>query len=298
MNQEQLKTKAWKIGCGVGVLLMLFLLAASLKELSSISHVGDSAPVNSISVNGTGDAYAIPDVATFTFTVTDTEKAVADAQTKVTTEANSALAVVRAAGVADKDIQTQYYSISPQYQYQNAVCPMPAVYNSGASSGSAGSASVSSGVMIPSIAPVPSPITPIYCPPNKETLTGYEVSESISVKLRDLTKAGSLLVSLGSAGVGNLNGPSFTVDNPDSVQASARSKAIADAQSKAQELAKELGVRIVRVTSFNDNSGGYAYPIMAMSANASAGSTAAPAPQVPAGQQKVTDTVSVTYEIR
>jgi hypothetical protein len=301
MNQEQLKIKAWKIGYGVGILLMLFLLAASLKELSSISHVGDSAPVNTITVSGTGDTYAVPDVATFTFTVSDTEKTVADAQTKATTEVNAALAVVRAAGVADKDIQTEDYSINPQYEYQNAVCPQPVIYNSSGSSGSAGSGSVSSGsvsgssgVMIPTIAPAPS--TAIYCPPNKEVLTGYQVSESISVKLRDLSKAGSLLVSLGSAGVSNLNGPSFTVDNPDAVQAQARAKAIADAQSKARELAKELGVSIVRVTSFNDNSGGYAYPMMAMATNASAGASA-PAPQVPAGQQKVTDTVSITYEI-
>jgi uncharacterized protein YggE len=295
MNQEQLKIKAWKIGCGVGVLLMLFLLAASLKELSSISHVGDSAPVNTITVSGTGDTYAVPDVATFTFTVSDTEKTVAAAQTKATTQVNSALAVVRAAGVADKDIQTEYYSINPQYEYQNAICPQPAVYNSSASSGSG---CVSSGVMIPTIASAPTPITSVYCPPNKEVLTGYQVSESISVKLRDLSKAGSLLVSLGSAGVSNLNGPSFTVDNPDSVQAQARSKAIADAQSKAQELSKELGVRIVRVQSFNDNSGGYAYPVMAMSASVGGASKSAPAPEVPAGQQKVTDNVTITYQIQ
>jgi hypothetical protein len=290
MNQEQLKTKAWKIGCGVGVLLMIFLLAASGKELSSISHVGDSAPVNTITISGTGDAYAVPDVATFTFTVSDTEKTVATAQTKATTEANSALAVVHAVGVADKDIQTQDYSINPQYQYQNAICPQPAVYDSSASSGS-----VSSGVMIPTIAPSPTPITPVYCPPNKEVLTGYQVSESISVKLRDLSKAGSLLVSLGSAGVSNLNGPSFTVDNP--IQAQARSIAITDAQSKAKELAKELSVRIVRVTSFSDNSGGYVYPMMAMASNASVGAVA-PTPEVPAGQQKVTDNVTVTYQIQ
>jgi len=292
MNQEQLKTRAWKIGCGVGVLVMIFLAVASIKELSAISHVGDSAPVNTINVTGSGDAFAIPDVATFSFTVTDTEKTVADAQTKVTTEANSALALVHAAGVADKDVQTEGYSINPHYVYQNAVCPSPAVYDSSASSGS-----VSNGVMIPTIAPAPA--TAIYCPPNKETLTGYDVSESISVKLRDLTKAGSLLVSLGTAGVGNLNGPSFAVDNPDTIQAEARAKAITDAQSKAQELARELGVRIVRVTSFNDNSGGYAYPVM-MAMDAKVGSTgaASPTPEVPAGQQKVTDNVSITYEIR
>ena len=70
-----------------------FSPAASLLQLSLLSHVGDSAPVNTINVSGTGDAYAVPDVATFSFTVTDTEKTVADAQTKATAEANSALAV-------------------------------------------------------------------------------------------------------------------------------------------------------------------------------------------------------------
>ena len=294
MNQEQLKLKAWKIGCGVGALLMIFLFVASLKQLSSISHIGDALPVNTINVTGTGDAYAVPNIATFTFSVTDTEKTVADAQTKATTEANSALAVVRASGVADKDIQTEGYSISPHYTYQNAVCPQQSAYNSDAY---AGSGSVGSGVMIPAIASAPA--TAVYCPPNKQTLTGYDVSESISVKLRDLTKAGSLLASLGTTGVSDLYGPSFTVDNPDFVQAQARSIAIADAQSKAQALAKELGVRIVRVTSFNDNSGGYAYPVMmAMSAKADSTGSASPAPEVPAGQQKVTDNVSITYQIQ
>ncbi len=291
MNEQQLKIKAWKIGCGVGGLLILFLLVISIKELASISHVGDASPVNTISVTGTGDAYAIPDVATFSFTVSDTEKAVVDAQTKVTAEGNSALAVVRSAGVADKDIQTTSYSISPQYEYQNAVCPSPSIYDSSVSSGSA-----VNGVAIPSIAPVPTSV--VYCPPGKQTLTGYQVSESVSVKLRDLTKAGSLLAALGSAGVSDLNGPSFTVDNPDSVQASARSKAITDATSKAQELAKELGVSIVRVTSFSDDNNGYIQPVMYAMAASGSVSKSAPTPEVPAGQQQVTDNVSITYEIR
>ena len=263
MNEQQLKIKAWKIGCGIGGLLILFLFVLSIKELASISDVGDASPVNTISVTGTGDAYAIPDVATFTFTVSDTEKAVSDAQTKVTAEGNSALAVVRSAGVADKDIQTTSYSISPQYEYQNAVCPSPSIYE------------------FERLIRISRKrrCDPFYrsradfrgrTAAGKQTLTGYQVSESVSVKLRDLTKAGSLLAALGSAGVSDLNGPSFTVDNPDSVQASARSKAIADATSKAQELAKELGVSIVRVTSFSDDNNGYIQPVMyAMAASGS-----------------------------
>jgi uncharacterized protein YggE len=291
-------TKFWNVTTAFVIVLICAIVIATVKVAGSIPYTNGSNPnQNTITVNGTGNAYAIPNIATFSFTVSDTEKTVVDAQTKTTAAEKSTLAVVRAAGVADKDIQTQYYSISPQYQYQNAVCPEPAVYNSSVSSATAGSASVSNGVMVPSIVTAPSTATAIYCPSGKSVLTGYQVSESISVKLRDLSKAGSLLASLGSAGVSNLNGPSFDVDNPDSVNAQARSTAITDAQSKAKELAKELGVSLVRITSFSENNGSYPQPIMyAMSAGT--GSTKAAAPEIATGQQEVSDNVTITYEIR
>jgi len=283
----------WNVSVAAIGLLALFLLAAAIAEFKSIAYVGaNPSQTNTITLNGTGDAYAIPDVATFTYTVTDTEKAVADAQTKATAKSNAALAVVRAAGVADKDIQTTSYSIYPQYEYQNAVCPTPAAYDA-----SAGSGSVSSGVMIP--ASPPTAIAPIYCPQGKSVLTGYQVSQTTEVKLRDLTKAGSLLTSLGSAGVENLNGPNFTVDDPTAVQAEARSKAIADAQSQAQVLANQLGVSIVGIVSFTENNNGsYPVPMYAMGVADTTSSKAAATPEVSTGQQKVTDDVSITYEIR
>jgi hypothetical protein len=289
-------TKFWNVATAFVIVLMCAAVIATIKVAGSIPYTNSNNPdQNTITVNGTGKAYSIPNIATFSFTINDTEKTVVDAKTKVTTAEKSALSVVRAAGVADKDIDTQYYSISPQYEYQNAVCPTPAVYNSSASSGVAGSASVSSGIAIPTSAPVS--VSPIYCPSGKSVLTGYQVSESISVKLRDLSKAGSLLTSLGSAGVNDLNGPSFDVDNPDNVNAQARSAAIADAQSKAKELAKELGVSLVRITSFSENNGSYPQPIM-YAMNASAGSAKAAAPEIAAGEQQVNDSVTITYEIR
>jgi uncharacterized protein YggE len=141
------------------------------------------------------------------------------------------------------------------------------------------------------------PATPIYCPPGKSVITGYDVSESVSVKLRDTTKAGTLLVALGTLGVTDLNGPSFDVDNPDAVQSQARTIAIADAQSKAKVLAEQLGVQLVRIVSFSDDNGSYPQPVM-YAMNASVGATkAAAVPDISTGQQKVTDNVTITYEI-
>lgn len=249
--------------------LALFLLVASIKELASIGHIGDSAPVNTITVSGTGNAYAIPDVATFSFTVTENASTVSAAQTAATTKVNSALAAVKSAGVADSDIQTTGYTIDPNYEYENAVCP--------------------------TVAPVGG--TAVYCPSGKQVLDGYDVSETIQVKVRDLTKAGDIFASIGSLDVENVNGLDFSVDNPDTVQAEARTAAISDAQSKAKELAHELGVSLSTVTSFSENTGNFPEPLVyAMSA--AVGSAPAAAPAVPAGQQEVTDNVTITYQIR
>jgi len=281
--------------------MMVFLFVAAISELSSISHQGDSAPVDTISVTGTGDVTVIPNIATFSFSVTETATTVLAAQKSATDKTNAAIAALEKAGVANKDIQTDSYNINPHYEYQNAVCPQSAVYNSSGSSDGSGSVSGSDGAAIPTIATAPTvssslPATPIYCPAGKSVLTGYDVSETIDVKVRDITQAGTLFADVGSLGVQNVNDLAFSVDNQEAVQEQARDLAIMDAKSQADKLASELGVHIVRVVNFTDNAGNYAYPVMAMAAKIN--DTSASTPEIPAGQQKITDTVSVTYQIR
>jgi hypothetical protein len=85
------------------------------------------------------------------------------------------------------------------------------------------------------------------------------------------------------------------------VKAEARAKAIADAQTKAKELARQLGVRIVRITSFYDSSDqpmyygrGEGVSVDMMSAK-----VASPmAPQIPIGEDKIMSNVTISYEIK
>ncbi|MCL5782224.1 MAG: SIMPL domain-containing protein [Patescibacteria group bacterium] len=277
-----IQDKVWKVGKWVGVILAIFLAVLSVKELKSIGYVGDENRVTStISVDGTGDAVAMPDVATFSFSVQETAKTVADAQKAATDKINNALKVVRDAGIADKDINTLSYNINPHYEYQNAVCSYELT-------------PVSSGVAVSSLQ-VASPVR--YCPPGKSVLTGYEVSQTIQVKVRDLSKAGSIFTSIGSLGVQNVDSLTFSVDQPETVKAEARAKAITDARSKAQILAKQLGVSLKRITSYYESSGPYPIYGMGVKAMAATDSVAAPSPEIPAGEQKVTSNVSITYEI-
>ena len=268
------------------VLLAAFLLVQTLSALVGLRYIGTGvAAANTISVSGHGENLAVPDIATFNFSVVSDKATVADAQAEASAKSNAITAYLTGAGVDTKDIQTSGYSINPQYTYQNAVCPQtvaPAVAPD-VSMGSSGSSVSSSAV--------------VYCPPGKQTLTGYEVSQSTTIKVRDTSKAGDLLAGVGSKGATNVSGLTFTFDDPTAVQAAARNKAIADAKSKAEALASQLGVSLVRVVSFNENQGG-SYPQPVMYSTASGASNKALAPTISPGQNTTTDDVTITYEIK
>jgi uncharacterized protein YggE len=119
------------------------------------------------------------------------------------------------------------------------------------------------------------------------------------VKVRDVAKAGDLLTKVGATGVSTVSGLDFQVDDQTKLEDQAREKAIADARSNAEKLAKDLDVDLENVIGFNDNSSGPIYYGKAMAAAADSTSASAPTPApLPQGQNKVTSNVEVTYGIR
>ena len=267
-------------------MLALFLLVGTAGELRGYRYIGAGiTPTDTIDVSGEGEVFAVPDTAEFSFTVQETASDVATAQANATKKSNDIIDYLKQQGIADKDIQTTDYNVNPHYEYQNAVCPLQA----GASGGSSGGGVASPNVIIG---------TPIYCPPGKQTITGYDVSQTVDVKVHDTSKAGTLLSGVGTRGVSTVSGLTFTVADEDALQAQARDKAIADAQAKAQALAKSLGVSLVGIVNYNENTGGSPVPMFAKAPGGAALETAAPAPEIPTGQNKITSDVSITYEIR
>jgi len=240
-------------------MLALFLVLQSVLTLRDLEHQTIPA-ADTITVTGQGTATAVPDVAKITYTVTQDAKTVGDAQTAATTKSNAALDVLKSAGIADKDVKTLSYNVSPQYTYPS--CP-PGV----------------------------------FCPNTSPTITGYEVSQSIQVTVRDTSKAGDVLQKLGTLGVQNISGPSFAVDDPNTVQAAARADAIAKAKTNAELLAKQLGVHLGRIVNFSED-GSQPYPMYSTNSMAAgkAMDVAAP-PALPVGQNESTSNVSITYEI-
>jgi len=283
LNDKQKKQFFWTVVSVLG-LLAIFILIQAVSGLKQFSYIGnDTNPTNVIAVTGTGSVLAIPDTATFSYSVVETGKTVAVAQNSAATKSNAIIAALKTLGIADADIQTTGYNSYPTYSNQNSVCP-PVIYNSMSdSSGSSGGA-VSSA---------------IYCPPSKQVLTGYEVDQTVTVKVRKTDDAGTALTKVGSLGATNISGLSFVVDNPDAVQAQARDKAIADAKAKAAILAKSLGVKMNKIINFSEN-GSQPYPIYSMGAVLETAKSAPSVvtPNLPVGQDKITSSVTITYEIQ
>lgn len=264
-----------RAGLAVLVLLAVFLLVKVFADLKGLRYIGAGIPaMNTITVEGDGEAVALPDIASFTFSVVETARTVAEAQDKATKKMEAATAYLKQQNIADEDVKTVDYSVYPQYEWQNSVCPAAASDMAGVS----------------------------YCPPGRQNLTGYQVRQTIEVKVRDTKQAGTLLSGVGETGASELSGLTFTLDDKDSVMDEARNEAIAKAKAKAEALADGLDVTLVRIVSFNENQGGY-YPPYAYDAYGRGGiaeaqsGKSAPVP-TPEGQNKYTSHVMITYEIR
>lgn len=131
----------------------------------------------------------------------------------------------------------------------------------------------------------------------KQKLRGYQVSQNVSVKVRDMEKVSKVLESAGSAGLNQVGGLSFELDDPEKLRQEARELALKQAKEKAEALAKIAGVKLGKIISFNE-SGGEPYPVYReyglMKADGVGGGEA---PAVEAGSTEITVTATVEYEI-
>ncbi len=281
----------------LGVMSLLGLVGVFI-AVGSYGVFKSSAPVaNSITIQGTGEITAVPDIAQIDVTVTEEGKTAVDSQTKVTTKMNKLLEYLKGQGIDEKDIKTTSYYTNPKYetQYGKPVptpTPMPMMQ-----SGSSGAAA---GYAITEPAPAIYPCTPDYgCGTSKQVIYAYETSDAIEIKVRDTNKAGDILAGISKVGVTYTSGVTLTYDDYKKLQDEARLKAIQDARTQAEALARELGAHLGRVVSFNEGYGGPIYYAKALSADsATPGPSAPPSPEIPTGENKITSTVTVQYEIR
>lgn len=213
-----------------------------------------------ISMNGEGKVTVRPDTAVFTAGVITQGKNVTDAQEQNSMRSEAIIKFLQAQGVAEKDIKTISYNVSPQYQYdQRPVCLGG------------------------------------FCPPQRPpTIVSYEIRHTIEIKVRNLAQANPLLDGATNAGANEVGAITFRVDDEGrkAAHAEARAKAIADAEIKAWNVARELGVRLVRISAFYESDGGAPYPMR------DKGGIPEASPSVQPGENEIISNVTIGYEFR
>lgn len=139
-------------------------------------------------------------------------------------------------------------------------------------------------------------INPVYdYAKGKQVLRGYQVSQNLGVKIRNLEKSGDILAGATENGANIVGGINFTIDNPDSLKEQARSQAIAQAKDKAAKLAVQLGISLGKLINYSES--GTQPPIFYAKSMAE-GIGGAPSPEIPTGENEIIVDVSITYEIR
>ena len=129
--------------------------------------------------------------------------------------------------------------------------------------------------------------------PQPPEIVGYEVSNQVRIKVRDLTALGRLLDALVGQGANALGGISFSVAEPAPVLDQARTKAMADARRRAEVYSQAAGVKLGPVQSIRE-----ATPAIPRFGGEMLRATAMSAVPVAPGEQEFQASVTVTYAIK
>lgn len=128
---------------------------------------------------------------------------------------------------------------------------------------------------------------------------GYQASNQVTVKLRNLDRVGEVLDAMVEAGATNINGPHFSIEDDEAAKAQARSNALDRGRAQAEEyarLAGYSGVRLLQVAEAIRGSSGSMAKDEAILVSGSR-MAAAPPPPVAPGVVSTGVGIALTYEM-
>jgi uncharacterized protein YggE len=208
-----------------------------------------------IVVTGEGRAEMVPDIALIDLGVVKDAKTAREALDANTKAMTEILGALKDAGIEERDLQTSGFMINPQYQYPQS----------------------SNGENPPPV------------------LTGFQVTNTVTLRVRDLAKLGEILDKSVTLGANQSGGIRFTNDKPDTAVSAARKKAVENAMAKAKELTEAAGVGLGRVLEISETTyRAEPMPMMRSMAKDYAESAAVP---IAAGENSYSVTVNVTFAL-
>ena len=179
------------------------MTAAAMMPLAAQVSAQEANPREAtISVSGEGQAAIAPDMAILSFSIVKQAETAAAALTENSKALADVLKALKDAAIEDRDLQTSNFSVQPLYKHFE---PKDGVY----------------------VAP---------------EITGYQVSNGLTVRVRDLKKLGAILDTSVKLGINQGGDITFTNDKPEATVTEARKLAVADAMAKAKTLTEAAGM--------------------------------------------------------
>ncbi len=170
-----------------------------------------------IHVTGESSVSLEPDLVLLNVGVESTESTVTEARQNAASAMNNIHSVLKSQNIENKDIKTKYFNISPQYEYQEILKDQIVI--------------------------------------GKQVLVGYKVTNSASVRIRELNSVGTIIDKVTTAGgdVTRINGISFTIEDQKPIMTKLRKEAVTDAMNKAQQFAELTGVMLGHLLFITEN---------------------------------------------
>lgn len=258
-NCKEIVEKNKKIVTALFLVLGIFLVALSVYkavEIVGILRSWQYPPTgNTITVSESAETYIKPDLILVDVSVITEKKTVSEAMSENSAKMNRAIDFVKNQGIDEKDIKTTIFNIYPRYEYIKT--------------------------------------SEIYPYNEKRVLVGYEITQTLQVKIRDMAKIGQIIEGTTEAGANEISNLQFTVEKEKEIKKQLREEAIKKARTKAKELSSQLGVKFERIVNFSESE-----IVPWFSYTGKAAFAEAAAPQIETGENKIEVTVSITYEIK
>lgn len=223
--------------------------------LGGFAHANDE-PVSRITVTGEGSVDIVPDMAVLMLSVNREAPTAREALTANSTAMSKVLAAMTGLGIEKRDLQTANFDIQPRYTYPN---------RQGNGTDQA------------------------------PKLVGYIVRNSLSVRVRDISRVGEVLDTSVTLGVNEGGSIQFTNDDPSAAITQARVKAMEEALSKARTLAEAADVSVGDVLEISEQN--YSPRPMPMMAKGMMAMDSAESVPIATGENSYTVTVNVTLAI-
>ncbi|MBD0369875.1 MAG: SIMPL domain-containing protein [Pyrinomonadaceae bacterium] len=199
------------------VILLILALHASAALTKAQRQAGDQLAL--ITVSGQAEVKVAPDEVVFTLSVVKLDKDLMAAKEQNDQSVRRIMELARRYNIAPQDVQTDYISVEPKYHEERS--PV---------------GSINDRVEI------------------KQIFDGYQVSKTVAIRLRDISRFESFLTDILKAGIDRLSDMEFRTSEMRKYRDRARSLAIRAAREKAVAITKEIGQTVGPAYSIREDS--------------------------------------------